>query len=189
MDGLMKVIWFLGGVIVGYIFLKSYFTRKTYRGIRLTLINRLRLYLLERQRRMKMDWLSKNDQEAIRQGIVTMKGEVSLVSTPFGLQVPFIVKEDVVFIRRTEFIEALKVIGDKLDEMNKVDNNANYGNKLKTSLIALDHLYEFRKEWEVLRPFEFRDLYTLLTCKVFRTLSDKEQTDTIYYFDTIYKYW
>ena len=102
-----------------------YFKRKS-------LFRKCYLYMLERKRATTKHYHEHMDVERIRQGKVYLKDHMETVPTKLGLAVPFIVKEDVVFIRRTEFIQARdKLMGEIKELLKKCKQN------LKTTYVFI----------------------------------------------------
>lgn len=170
-------------VVFIFVLLSSilYFKRKS-------LFRKCYLYMLERKRATTKHYHEHMDVERIRQGKVYLKGHMETVPTNLGLAVPFIVEEDVVFIRRNEFIQARGELMNEINELLK-KVQAESKNNLCVYLGILDKVYEFRKQWEVLRPSEFKDIYTKLSLSIDIDLKYEEKMAISRYFDSVYRFW
>lgn len=146
------------------------------------------LYKLERDREKTKHYHEHMDVERIRQGKVYLKGTMVTVPTKLGLAVPFIVEEDVVFIRRNEFIQAKDKLMNEIKELLK-EKQGRVGANTRIYFDILTKVYEFREQWEVLRPSEFKDIYTTLSLSIDINLSYDEQMAIKRYFDSVYRFW
>ena len=146
------------------------------------------LYVLERERKSTKHYHKHMDVERIRQGKVYLKGTMVTVPTKLGLAVPFIVEEDVVFIRRTEFIQAKDKLMGEIKELLK-EKQERVGANTCIYFDILTKVYEFREQWEVLRPSEFKDIYTALSLGIDINLSYDEEMAIRRYFDSVYRFW
>lgn len=155
---------------------------------RTSIARKYQLRLLEK-RRLDLTPYSDHDKcESIRQGRVDLRGEVNAIPTGLGLSVPFIVKEEIVFIRRIEFLNAKDKLISEINELTKKKTNTET-ERLRVLFDILTLLYDFRTEWEVLRPSEFKELYLELTSSINLNTKHEERKAVIKFFDTAYKYW
>ena len=158
----------------------------TFRRTRLA--RKYQLHLLEK-RRLDLTPYSDHDKcESVRHGIVDLRGEVNAIPTGLGLSVPFIIKEEIVFIRRIEFLNAKDKLISEVNELAKKKTNTET-ERLRVLFDILTLLYDFRTEWEVLRPSEFKELYLELTSSIDLNTTHEERRAVIRFFDTAYKYW
>lgn len=158
----------------------------TFRRTRLA--RKYELYQLEK-RRLELTPYSDHDTcESVRQGKVELRGEVNAIPTELGLSLPFIVKEEEVFIRRTAFIQAKDKLIKEINELAKKKTNTET-ERLRILFDTLTAMYDFRTEWEVLRPSEFKEMYLELTSSINLNVTHEERRAVIKFFDTAYKYW
>ena len=158
----------------------------TFRRTRLA--RKYELHLLEK-RRLDLTPYSDHDKcESVRQGKVDLRGDVNAIPTELGLSVPFIIKEEVVFIRRIEFLNAKDKLISEINELTKKKTNTET-ERLRVLFDILTLLYDFRAEWEILRPSEFKELYLELTSSINLNVTREERRAVIKFFDTAYKYW
>lgn len=130
-------LWYLPSIL--YLFRRTRLARK------------YELYQLEKRR---LDLTLYNDHdtcESVRQGKVDLRGEVNAIPTELGLSLPFIVKEEEVFIRRNAFIQAKDKLIKEINELTKKKTNTET-ERLRILFDILTAMYDFRTEWEVLRP-------------------------------------
>lgn len=155
---------------------------------RTSIARKYQLHLLEK-RRLDFTPYSDHDKcESVRQGRVDLRGEVNAIPTELGLSVPFIVKEEIVFIRRIEFLNAKDKLISEINELAKKKTNTET-ERLRVLFDILTVMYDFRTEWEVLRPSEFKELYLELTSSIDLKTTHEERRAVIRFFDTAYKYW
>lgn len=167
-------LWYLPSIL--YLFRRVRLTRK------------YELHLLEK-RRLDLTPYSDHDKcESVRQGKVELRGEVNTIPTELGLSLPFIVKEEEVFIRRTAFIQAKDKLIKEINELAKKKTNTET-ERLRILFDILTAMYDFRTEWEVLRPSEFKEMYLELTSSINLNVTHEERRAVIKFFDTAYKYW
>lgn len=167
-------LWYLPSIL--YLFRRTRLARK------------YQLYQLEK-RRLDLTPYSDHDKcESVRQGKVDLRGEVNAIPTELGLSLPFIVKEEEVFIRRTAFIQAKDKLIKEINELTKKKTNTET-ERLRILFDILTVMYDFRTEWEVLRPSEFKELYLELTSSINLNVTHEERRAVIKFFDTAYKYW
>lgn len=167
-------IWYLPSIL--------YFFRHT------RLARKYELYQLEK-RRLDLTPYSDHDKcESVRHGKVDLRGDVNAIPTELGLSVPFIIKEEKVFIRRIEFINAKDKLVSEINELAKKKTNTET-ERLRILFDILTLLYDFRAEWEILRPSEFKELYLELTSSINLNVTREERRAVIKFFDTAYKYW
>lgn len=167
-------LWYLPSIL--YLFRRTRLARK------------YELYQLEKRR---LDLTPYNDHdkcESVRQGKVELRGEVNAIPTELGLSLPFIVKEEEVFIRRTAFIQAKDKLIKEINELAKKKTNTET-ERLRILFDILTVMYDFRTEWEVLRPSEFKEMYLELTSSINLNVTHEERRAVIKFFDTAYKYW
>ena len=158
----------------------------TFRRTRLA--RKYELYQLEK-RRLDLTPYSDHDKcESVRQGKVDLRGEVNAIPTELGLSLPFIIKEEEVFIRRTAFIQAKDKLITEINELAKKKTNTET-ERLRILFDILTVMYDFRAEWEVLRPSEFKEMYLELTSSINLNVTYEERRAVIKFFDTAYKYW
>lgn len=158
----------------------------TFRRTRLA--RKYELYQLEK-RRLDLTPYSDHDKcEGVRQGKVDLRGEVNAIPTELGLSLPFIIKEEEVFIRRSKFIQAGNKLITEINELAKKKTNTET-ERLRVLFDILTLLYDFRAEWEILRPSEFKELYLELTSSINLNVTREERRAVIKFFDTAYKYW
>lgn len=158
----------------------------TFRRTRLA--RKYELYQLEK-RRLDLTPYSDHDKcESVRHGKVDLRGDVNAIPTELGLSVPFIIKEEVVFIRRIEFIQAKDKLVSEINELAKKKTNTET-ERLRILFDILTLMYDFRTEWEILRPSEFKELYLELTSTINLNVTREERRAVIKFFDTAYKYW
>ena len=158
----------------------------TFRRTRLA--RKYELYQLEK-RRLDLTPYSDHDKcESVRHGKVDLRGDVNTIPTELGLSIPFIIKEEVVFIRRSKFIEAGNKLIKEINELAKKKTNTET-ERLRILFDILTLLYDFRAEWEILRPSEFKELYLELTSSINLNVTREERRAVIKFFDTAYKYW
>ena len=90
---------------------------------RTRLARKYELYQLEK-RRLDLTPYSDHDKcESVRQGKVDLRGEVNAIPTELGLSLPFIIKEEEVFIRRSKFIQAGNKLIAEINELAKKKTN------------------------------------------------------------------
>ena len=167
-------LWYLPSIL--YLFRRTRLARK------------YQLYQLEK-RRLDLTPYSDHDKcENVRQGKVELRGEVNAIPTELGLSLPFIVKEEEVFIRRTAFIQAKDKLITEINELAKKKTNTET-ERLRILFDILTAMYDFRAEWEVLRPSEFKEMYLELTSSINLNVTHEERRAVIKFFDTAYKYW
>ena len=167
-------IWYLPSIL--YLFRRTRLARK------------YELYQLEK-RRLELTPYSDHDKcESVRHGKVDLRGEVNAIPTELGLSLPFIVKEEEVFIRRTAFIQAKDKLIKEINELTKKKTNTET-ERLRILFDILTAMYDFRTEWEVLRPSEFKEMYLELTSSINLNVTRDERRAVIKFFDTAYKYW
>ena len=158
----------------------------TFRRTRLA--RKYELYQLEK-RRLDLTPYSDHDKcESVRHGKVDLRGDVNAIPTELGLSLPFIVKEEEVFIRRTAFIQAKDKLIKEINELAKKKTNTET-ERLRILFDILILLYDFRAEWEILRPSEFKEMYLELTSSINLNVTHEERRAVIKFFDTAYKYW
>lgn len=167
-------IWYLPSML--YLFRRTRLARK------------YELHLLEK-RRLDLTPYSDHDKcESVRHGKVDLRGDVNAIPTELGLSIPFIIKEEEVFIRRTAFIQAKDKLVSEINELTKKKTNTET-ERLRVLFDILTLVYDFRTEWEVLRPSEFKELYLELTSSINLNVTREERKAVIKFFDTAYKYW
>lgn len=167
-------LWYLPSI--------SYLFRRT------RLARKYELYQLEK-RRLDLTPYSDHDKcESVRQGKVDLRGEVNAIPTELGLSLPFIIKEEEVFIRRTAFIQAKDKLITEINELAKKKTNTET-ERLRVLFDILTAMYDFRTEWEILRPSEFKEMYLELTSSINLNVTREERRAVIKFFDTAYKYW
>lgn len=167
-------LWYLPSIL--YLFRRTRLARK------------YELYQLEK-RRLDLTPYSDHDKcESVRQGKVDLRGEVNAIPTELGLSLPFIIKEEEVFIRRTAFIQAKDKLIKEINELTKKKINTET-ERLRILFDILTAMYDFRTEWEVLRPSEFKEMYLELTSSINLNVTREERRAVIKFFDTAYKYW
>lgn len=167
-------LWYLPSIL--YLFRRTRLARK------------YQLYQLEK-RRLDLTPYSDHDKcESVRQGKVELRGEVNAIPTELGLSLPFIVKEEEVFIRRTAFIQAKDKLIKEINELTKKKTNTET-ERFRILFDILILLYDFRAEWEILRPSEFKEMYLELTSSINLNVTHEERRAVIEFFDTAYKYW
>lgn len=167
-------LWYLPSIL--YLFRRTRLARK------------YQLYQLEK-RRLDLTPYSDHDKcESVRQGKVDLRGEVNAIPTELGLSLPFIVKEEEVFIRHTAFIQAKDKLIKEINELAKKKTNTET-ERLRVLFDILTVMYDFRTEWEVLRPSEFKEMYLELTSSINLNVTHEERRAVIKFFDTAYKYW
>lgn len=167
-------LWYLPSIL--YLFRRTRLARK------------YELYQLEK-RRLDLTPYSDHDKcESVRQGKVDLRGEVNAIPTELGLSLPFIIKEEEVFIRRAAFIQAKDKLIKEINELAKKKTNTET-ERLRVLFDILTVMYDFRTEWEVLRPSEFKELYLELTSSINLNVTHEERRAIIKFFDTAYKYW
>lgn len=167
-------LWYLPSIL--YLFRRTRLARK------------YELHLLEK-RRLDLTPYSDHDKcESVRQGKVDLRGEVNAIPTELGLSLPFIVKEEEVFIRRNAFIQAKDKLITEINELAKKKTNTET-ERLRILFDVLTVMYDFRAEWEVLRPSEFKEIYLELTSSINLNVTREERRAVIKFFDTAYKYW
>ena len=158
----------------------------TFRRTRLA--RKYELYQLEK-RRLDLTPYSDHDKcESVRHGKVDLRGDVNAIPMELGLSIPFIIKEEVVFIRRSKFIEAGNKLIKEINELAKKKTNTET-ERLRILFDILTLIYDFRAEWEVLRPSEFKELYLELTSSIDLNTTHEERKAVIKFFDTAYRYW
>lgn len=158
----------------------------TFRRTRLA--RKYELHRLEK-RRLDLTPYSDHDKcESVRQGKVDLRGDVNAIPTELGLSLPFIIKEEEVFIRRTAFIQAKDKLIKEINELAKKKTNTET-ERLRILFDILTAMYDFRTEWEVLRPSEFKEMYLELTSSINLNVTHEERRAVIKFFDTAYKYW
>ena len=158
----------------------------TFRRTRLA--RKYQLYLLEKRRLDLTPYSDHDNCESVRHGKVDLRGDVNAIPTELGLSLPFIVKEEEVFIRRIEFIQAKDKLVSEINELAKKKTNTET-ERLRVLFDILTLMYDFRTEWEVLRPSEFKELYLELTSSINLNVTREERRAVIKFFDTAYKYW
>lgn len=167
-------LWYLPSML--YLFRRTRLARK------------YELYQLEK-RRLDLTPYSDHDKcESVRQGKVDLRGDVNAIPTELGLSVPFIIKEEEVFIRRIEFLNAKDKLIKEINELAKKKTNTET-ERLRILFDILTLMYDFRTEWEVLRPSEFKEMYLELTSSINLNVTREERRAVIKFFDTAYKYW
>ena len=167
-------LWYLPSIL--YLFRRTRLARK------------YELYQLEK-RRLDLTLYTDHDTcESVRHGKVDLRGEVNAIPTELGLSLPFIIKEEEVFIRRTAFIQAKDKLIKEINELTKKKTNTET-ERLRILFDILTVMYDFRTEWEVLRPSEFKELYLELTSSINLNVTYEERKAVIKFFDTAYKYW
>lgn len=167
-------IWYLPSIL--------YFFRRT------RLARKYELHRLEK-RRLDLTPYSDHDKcESIRHGKVDLRGDVNAIPTELGLSVPFIIKEEEVFIRRSKFIQAGNNLIAEINELAKKKTDTET-ERLRVLFDIFTLLYDFRAEWEILRPSEFKELYLELTSSINLNVTREERRAVIKFFDTAYKYW
>lgn len=167
-------LWYLPSIL--YLFRRTRLARK------------YELYQLEK-RRLDLTPYSDHDKcESVRHGKVDLRGEVNAIPTELGLSLPFIIKEEEVFIRRTVFIQAKDKLIKEINELAKKKTNTET-ERLRILFDILTAMYDFRAEWEVLRPSEFKEMYLELTSSIDLNTTHEERRAVIRFFDTAYKYW
>lgn len=167
-------IWYLPSIL--YLFRRTRLARK------------YELRKLEK-RRLDLTPYSDHDKcESVRQGKVDLRGEVNAIPTELGLSLPFIIKEEEVFIRRTAFIQAKDKLIKEINELAKKKTNTET-ERLRILFDILTAMYDFRAEWEILRPSEFKEMYLELTSSINLNVTHEERRAVIKFFDTAYKYW
>lgn len=167
-------LWYLPSIL--YLFRRTRLARK------------YELYQLEK-RRLDLTPYSDHDKcESVRQGKVDLRGEVNAIPTELGLSLPFIIKEEEVFIRRTAFIQAKDKLITEINELAKKKTNTET-ERLRVLFDILTLLYDFRAEWEILRSSEFKEMYLELTSSINLNVTHEERRAVIKFFDTAYKYW
>lgn len=155
---------------------------------RTSIARKYQLRLLEK-RRLDLTPYSDHDKcESVRQGKVELRGEVNAIPTELGLSLPFIIKEEEIFIRRTAFIQAKDKLIKEINELTKKKTNTET-ERLRILFDILTVMYDFRTEWEVLRPSEFKEMYLELTSSINLNVTHEERRAVIKFFDTAYKYW
>ena len=97
----------------------------TFRRTRLA--RKYELYQLEKRRLDLTPYSDHDTCENVRQGKVELRGEVNAIPTELGLSLPFIVKEEEVFIRRTAFIQAKDKLIKEINELAKKKTNTEQG--------------------------------------------------------------
>ena len=150
-----------------------------------------RLYELHRleKRRLELTPYSDHDQcERVRHGRVDLRGEVSAIPTELGLSIPFIINEKEDFIRRSGLIHATNKLIAEINALAKKKTNTET-ERLRVLFDILTLMYEFRTEWEVLRPTEFKELYLDITSSINLNTTHEERKAVIKFFDTAYRYW
>lgn len=167
-------IWYLPGFL------------HTFRRTRLA--RKYELHRLEKRRLDLTPYSDHDNCESVRHGKVDLRGDVNAIPTELGLSIPFIIKEEVVFIRRIEFINAKDKLIKEINELAKKKTNTET-ERLRILFDILTLLYDFRAEWEILRPSEFKELYLELTSSINLNLTREERRAVIKFFDTAYKYW
>lgn len=173
---LVTLIWFWYLPSILYLFRRTRLARK------------YELYQLEK-RRLDLTPYSDHDKcESVRQGKVELRGEVNAIPTELGLSLPFIIKEEEVFIRRSKFIQAGNKLITEINELAKKKTNTEI-ERLRVLFDILTLLYDFRAEWEILRPSEFKEMYLELTSSINLNVTHEERRAVIKFFDTAYKYW
>lgn len=167
-------LWYLPSIL--YLFRRTRLARK------------YELYQLEKRRLDLTPYSDHDTCESVRQGKVELRGEVNAIPTELGLSLPFIIKEEEVFIRRTAFIQAKDKLITEINELAKKKTNTET-ERLRILFDILTAMYDFRAEWEVLRPSEFKELYLELTSSIDLKTTHEERRAVIKFFDTAYKYW
>lgn len=184
MEGILAAVCVMV-VTIGWIWYLPDFLH-TFRRTRLA--RKYELYQLEK-RRLDLTPYSDHDKcESVRHGKVDLRGDVNAIPTELGLSVPFIIKEEEVFIRRTAFIQAKDKLVSEINELAKKKTNTET-ERLRILFDILTLLYDFRTEWEVLRPSEFKEMYLELTSGINLNVTREERRAVIKFFDTAYKYW
>lgn len=157
-------IWYLPSML--YLFRRTRLARK------------YELHRLEK-RRLDLTPYSDHDKcESVRHGKVDLRGDVNAIPTELGLSVPFIIKEEVVFIRRSKFIEAGNKLIKEINELAKKKTNTET-ERLRILFDILTLIYDFRAEWEILRPSEFKELYLELTSSINLNVTREERRAVI----------
>jgi hypothetical protein len=167
-------LWYLPSIL--YLFRRTRLARK------------YELYQLEKRRLDLTPYSDHDTCESVRQGKVDLRGEVNAIPTELGLSLPFIIKEEEVFIRRTAFIQAKDKLITEINELAKKKTNTET-ERLRILFDILTVMYDFRAEWEVLRPSEFKEMYLELTSSTNLNVTREERRAVIKFFDTAYKYW
>ena len=167
-------LWYLPSIL--YLFRRTRLARK------------YQLYQLEKRQLDLTPYSDHDTCESVRQGKVELRGEVNAIPTELGLSLPFIVKEEEVFIRRTAFIQAKDKLIKEINELAKKKTNTET-ERLRILFDILTAMYDFRTEWEVLRPSEFKEMYLELTSSINLNVTHEERRAVIKFFDTAYKYW
>lgn len=167
-------LWYLPSIL--YLFRRTRLARK------------YELYQLEKRRLDLTPYSDYDKCESVRQGKVELRGEVNAIPTELGLSLPFIVKEEEVFIRRTAFIQAKDKLIKEINELAKKKTNTET-ERLRILFDILTAMHDFRAEWEVLRPSEFKEMYLELTSSINLNVTREERRAVIKFFDTAYKYW
>ena len=165
-----------------------YFPSILYLFRRTRLARKYQLYQLEKRQLDLTPYSDHDTCESVRQGKVELRGEVNAIPTELGLSLPFIVKEEEVFIRRTAFIQAKDKLIKEINELAKKKTNTET-ERLRILFDILTAMYDFRTEWEVLRPSEFKEMYLELTSSINLNVTHEERRAVIKFFDTAYKYW
>lgn len=155
---------------------------------RTSIARKYQLRLLEKRRLDLTPYSDHDNCESVRHGKVDLRGDVNAIPTELGLSLPFIVKEEIVFIRRIEFLNAKDKLISEINELAKKKTNTET-ERLRVLFDVLTLLYDFRTEWEVLRPSEFKELYLELTSSIDLNVTYEERRAVIRFFDTAYKYW
>lgn len=167
-------IWYLPSIL--YLFRRTRLARK------------YELHLLEKRRLDLTPYSDHDNCESVRHGKVDLRGDVNAIPTGLGLSVPFIIKEEIVFIRRIEFLNAKDKLISEINELTKKKTNTET-ERLRILFDILTLIYDFRTEWEVLRPSEFKEMYLELTSSIDLKTTHEERRAVIRFFDTAYKYW
>lgn len=167
-------LWYLPSIL--YLFRRTRLARK------------YQLYQLEKRRLDLTPYSDHDTCESVRQGKVELRGEVNAIPTELGLSLPFIVKEEEVFIHRNVFIQAKDKFIKEINELTKKKTNTET-ERLRILFDILTVMYDFRAEWEVLRPSEFKEMYLELTSSINLNVTHEERRAVIKFFDTAYKYW
>lgn len=155
---------------------------------RTRLARKYQLHLLEKRRLDLTPYSDHDNCESVRHGKVDLRGDVNAIPTGLGLSVPFIIKEEIVFIRRIEFLNAKDKLISEINELTKKKTNTET-ERLRILFDILTLIYDFRTEWEVLRPSEFKEMYLELTSSIDLKTTHEERRAVIRFFDTAYKYW
>lgn len=167
-------LWYLPSIL--YLFRRTRLARK------------YELYQLEK-RRLDLTPYSDHDKcESVRHGRVDLRGDVNAIPTELGLSVPFIIKEEEVFIRRIEFLNAKDKLISEINGLAKKKTNTET-ERLRILFDILTLIYDFRTQWEILRPSEFKEMYLELTSSIDLKTTHEERRAVIKFFDTAYKYW